>query len=153
MDCSNQYPITVLFDYSNKNSINLNTSLNEFNSLIREAEQYINYINIDAHEVFKYNYAVLYCIKYELFDDDNDFNIAFDKLKELIDSDSKIELSYKYFMSIIETKLKRGGNIDLASHIRDTNNKLKTNLNNGTILLSGDFYHNNNRILCTNYNI
>lgn len=153
MDCSNQYPITVLFDYSNKNKINLNTSLNEFNSLIREAEQYINYINIDAHEVFKYNYAVLHCIKYELFDDDNDFNIAFDKLKELIDFDSKIELSYKYFMSIIETKLKRDGNTNLALHIQYANNKLKTNLNNGTILLSGDFYHNNNRILCANYNI
>lgn len=153
MESSNQYPIKDLFDYSNKNNINLNTSLNEFNSLIREAEQYINYINIDAHEVFKYNYAVLHCIKYELFDDDNDFNIAFDKLKELIDADSKIELSYRYFTSIIETKLKRDRNTNLALHIQYANNKLKNNLDNGTILLSGDFYHNNNRILCANYNI
>lgn len=74
-------------------------------------------------------------MKYELFDDDKDFNIAFDKLKELIDADSKIELSYRYFISIIETKLKSGGNTNLASHIQYSNNKLKTNLNNKTILL------------------
>lgn len=102
MDASNQYPIAVLFDYANKNNINLNTSLNKFDNFIKETELYINHINIIANEVFKYNYAVLHCIKYELFDDDNNFNIAFDKLKELIDADSKIELSYRYFMSIYE---------------------------------------------------
>lgn len=155
MDASNQYPIAVLFDYANRNSINLNTHLNEFNSLIRYAERYISCINIVSNEVFKYNYAAFHCIKYELFDDDKDFNIAFDKLKKLIDADSKIELSYRYFISIIETKLKRVGdtNIDLIPHIQYANNKLKTNLNNKTILLLGDFYYNNNIILCANYNI
>lgn len=120
---------------------------------MKEAELYINHINIIANEVFKYNYAVLHCIKYELFDDDNDFDSAFNELKELIDADSKIELSYRYFISIIETKLKSGGNANLASHIQYANNKLKTNLNNKTILLLGDFYYNNNIILCANYNI
>lgn len=155
MDTSNQYPIAVLFDYANKNNINLNTSLNKFYNFIKEAELYINHINIIANEVFKYNYAVLHCIKYELFDDVNDFDSAFNELKELIDADSKIELSYRYFISIIETKLKRLGhtNIDLVSHIQYADKKLETNLNNGTILLLGDFYHSNNRILCANYNI
>lgn len=158
MDASNQYPIAVLFDYANKNNINLNTSLNKFDkfdNFIKEAELYINHINIIANEVFKYNYAVLHCIKYELFDDDNDFDSAFNKLKELIDADSKIELSYRYFISIIEMKLKRLGdtNIDLIPHIQYADKKLKTNLNNGTILLLGDFYHSNNKILCANYNI
>ena len=155
MDTSNQYPIAVLFDYANKNNINLNTYLNEFDSLIKESELYISSINITTNEVFKYNYAVLHCIKYELFDDDNNFNIAFDKLKELIDADSKIELSYRYFISIIEMKLKRlvDTNIDLISHIQYADKKLKTNLNNKTILLLGDFYYNNNIILCANYNI
>ena len=155
MDASNQYPIAVLFDYANKNNINLNTSLNKFYNFIKEAELYIIHINIIDNEVFKYNYAVLHCIKYELFDDVNDFYIAFDKLKELIDADSKIELSYRYFISIIETKLKRLShtNIDLVSNIQYADKKLKTNLNNKTILLLGDFYYNNNIILCANYNI
>lgn len=58
-------------------------------------------------------------------------------------------------MSIIETKLKRLGhtNIDLVSNIQYADKKLKTNLNNKTILLLGDFYYNNNIILCANYNI
>lgn len=90
MDASNQYPIAVLFDYANKNNINLNTYLNEFDSLMKESELYISSINITTNEVFKYNYAVLHCIKYELFDDVNDFDSAFNELKELIDADSKI---------------------------------------------------------------
>ncbi len=47
MDASNQYPIAVLFDYANKNNINLNTYLNEFDSLIKDAERYISRININ----------------------------------------------------------------------------------------------------------
>lgn len=52
-------------------------------------------------------------------------------------------------------KLKRLGdtNIDLVSNIQYADKKLKTNLNNKTILLLGDFYYNNNIILCANYNI
>ena len=147
------YGILMITEYLKYISEILKTGLLNMLTLMKILWQ--NSINIIDNEVFKYNYAVLHCIKYELFDDVNDFYIAFDKLKELIDADSKIELSYRYFISIIETKLKRLShtNIDLVSNIQYADKKLKTNLNNKTILLLGDFYYNNNIILCANYNI